>query len=474
MKKYAKIVCIVFAVAAIAALTAVIAFADMPDLKPGSDTVYFIKDVPEGYTGKGLGRTADDPFIPVDDPDGYDPTAQYPRNYLKTAFVQVIDALKDQGGTIVVCGPVFFGLGQSGGNGTYQKDVKTPVFGDKTIKITSVYNGIDYRETAGAKITISTPAMLNIAGQTIWENIDIETDGTGRCISFGGYDTIVGDGVNCYPSEEDYEGVGQFYVNLTAGPSYETLKNKPTNLLVKSGTYDTICGGNWGVADAHVLENVDANLYLTGTTKVLGAVNGSVGGAANSTFSGNVNITIDGGTYECDIFGGGKSSFVNEDAEVHITINGGTFLDVYSIEEMSLAYRYNPAKLSVLDLSGYKGDYANLEAINAIVGEFTVIKWPDEWEGPKNAPAESETEAVSTDAPETDGETVEETEEETEPVEEPETASPEKKDNVAQKEEGGGFPTWLLIVIVAVAAAAIGAVAMKFMSGKKKDEKDSK
>ena len=477
MKKTAKVFIAVLVTALFAAFAAVVSSAEVPDLKPGSDRVIFIKDLPEGYTGRGLGNSADDPLIPISDPEGYDPTATAPKNHLRTAFIQAIDALKETGGTVVICGPVYFGLEQSWGTGVYQKDVMTPVFKENTIKFTSVYDGVDYRETADAKIMIASPAMINVKGQTIWENLDIVTVDSGRAISFGGYSTIVGDGVNTYPEEEDFEGVGQYYLSLIAGTRYEKMvapeggPNITTNLLVKSGTYSTIVGANWGVTDAAPVTGLDTNLYLEGTTTVLTGINGAVGGLNRSEFTGNVNIVINGGTYECDICGGSVSSFVNDDAVVKITINGGTFLDVWSLDEMAMGYRFNPPAKSTLDLSGYQGEYANLEAIDSAIGEFSEVIWPANWEGPKTVATEPETEAET--EPETEpadsAEVTEPIDDVTEPVEETEEVKAPESDKKATQEEKseGGFP-WLIVGIIAGVVVVCGAVAAVILSKKKK------
>ena len=473
MKQFTKALLVSLVITLLAAAFAVMTSAETPDLKPGSDTVIFIAD---GATGNG--NSADSPLEPDGNPEGYDPTAEYPKNHLKSSFYQAIDILNEAGGgTLVICGPVRLGFDHSWGNGSTQKDVMTVVFGTKTIKITSKYDGVDYRETKEAKLIIESPAMLNIKGQTIWENIDIVAASSDRCISFNGYDTVMGEGINCYPEDKDYEGVSNNYVSLTAAGRYEKMvtpegePNRTTNLIVKSGTYNQICGGNWGVTDAAPIQNVDTNLTLEGTTTVLGSVNGTNGGLGRSSFSGNVNITINGGTYECDIFGGGTAAFANETAKVTITINGGKFIDCWSIYEMAENFKLNPAGYSILDMSNYKGEKDNLIAINNVKGEFTEIKWPEgtpeggpvgeitpSTEAPKETDA-PETKAPETKAPETDNT------EATDAPEKDETDAPVTAAEPGDTSSGTG--NGLIIGIIAGVVVVAGVVAGVIISKKK-------
>ena len=65
--------------------------------------------------------------------------------------------------------------------------------------------------------------------------------------TFDEYATLVGEGVNCYPTDEAFEGVAANYVSLSAGHRYSGGVDLTTNLVVKSGTYNVIASGEWGV-----------------------------------------------------------------------------------------------------------------------------------------------------------------------------------------------------------------------------------
>ena len=296
MKNFAKLFVVALVVTLVAALFVVSASAattggmvDPRTLKPTSDTVIFIMDVPEGgeLPGDGSGSDANNPLHP-EDHESFDPDAEYPRMYFQTPLFQATEALAKTGGTIVICGPTFLGIDQSYGSGATTRDVYFAQNKDKTIKLTSVYNGVDYRETNGAKIIIDNPAEIGTYGQTIWENIDIETVATNRVISFNGWATLIGEGVNCYPKDELFEGIAPNYISLSGGHRYSGKADMTTNLVVQSGSYNIVAGGIWGVNNTRKFDedgnltqtnNMDgasvSNLTLEGTTTVWGQVIGT-------------------------------------------------------------------------------------------------------------------------------------------------------------------------------------------------------
>ncbi len=488
MKKFAKLLVVALSVAIIASLFAVSSSAaelvDPNTLQPGSENVYFIKDAPRDENNKivgklegdGTGSDADNPLQPVDHQD-FDVNATYPKWHLQTAFYQATELLKDTGGTIVICGPVFFGIDESYGSGPSTRDVFTAKFGKNTIKITSVYNGVDYRETAGAKIILESPAEIGMYGQSIWENVDIATASTTRVISFSNYATLIGEGVNCYPTDEAFEGVAANYVSLSAGHRYEGGVDLTTNLVVKSGTYNVIASGIWGVnnqksvADDGTIKwtnnlegNTNANVVIEGTTTVYGEILGTNKYVAD--FSGDSTITINGGKFECDINMVGKSGMLNTDGKVTLKINGGDFAGAWSINNAVAGATNNMPALSVLDFSGWTGELSDLaNAYGVIATEFSEIKLPAGVTAEQVlAAATTATEPADTEPAETPAETTPaETPAETKAPVVDETNAPVVDDG----EEGGSNMTIIIIAIVAVVVIA-GVVVGIVLAKKKK------
>ena len=393
MKNFAKLFVVAVVVTLLVSVFAVPSAAstalDPHTLKPGSDAVYFIMDPAEGQElpGDGSGKDAENPLKPIDH-ERFDPTAEANaiRNDFQTSWYQAIEFMKDTGGTLVICGPLNLGPDDTyGAVDQNNRDICTPKFGTNTIKITSVYNGVDYRETNGAKLTVELPAGLSISGQTIWENIDIETIGANRLIAFNDFPTLVGEGVKCYPKEPLYAAVPSYYVSLSAGHRYEGGADINYNLVVQSGTYNMITATLWGVTDrtgpgwTYNNEGItQGKVTLEGTTKVVGGVYGTPQAKAN--FSGSTEIIINGGTYECDLYGVGPKGMTNKDGLVTFRISGGDFSKAWGINPICPGYENNAPIAALIDFSGWTGTKEDLAVIYNLAQkadvEFTTIQLP--------------------------------------------------------------------------------------------------
>ncbi len=499
MKNFAKLFVLALAVALVASLVSVFASAEDFTVEPGSDRVYFIKDLDESYSGNGTGNSAENAFEPIADPEGFDPDAQYPKYHLTTAFYQAIEMIQETGGTIVICGPVTLGGMQSYGSGANTKDVFTPAF-KAPIKFTSVYDGVDYRETADAKFIITEGAEIGINGQCIWENVDIVTGNTDRCISFNNYNSIIGEGVNCYPLDDGFEGVSNYYVSVSNGHRYNKLdggdNGQDIHMIIRSGTYNKIVGGAWGTVTAnwadrdgdeeaqtkfyrYAYQNITTNITIEGTTSVLGEVCGTIPKA--QPFGGNVNITINDGYFECDINGAGPTSFLNEDAVISIVVNGGDFTSCWSVNTIALNAKGAAPAVATLDCRNFPQDLDySLASLYSVITDFQQdrVLLPDWFDANKleemlkhNPNAAPETDAPETAAPETAAPETSGTEESAD-VEE--TAAPETEGTViVDKKDDEGSNLGLIIGIIAgvvvVAGAVTGVVIAKKKGGKKTD-----
>lgn len=450
---------------------------DPSTLQPTSDRVIFIKDAPAGGTlsGDGSGFDADNPYIPSEH-EQFDPTADYPQNHLKTAFYQATEMLGDDGGTIVICGPVHLGLNESYGSGDSTKDVFTYKWGTKTvIKFTSVYNGVDYRETAGAKITLATPAEIGVMGSSIWENITIVTDGTDRVMSFASCPTLIGEGFETYPKDEAYKEVAANYLSVSGGHRYARGDDQIPTLTIKSGTFNKVVAGLWGVTTNKEMTNATTYLTLEGSTTVLGSVIGTIG--KNTNFSGHVNITINGGKYNCDIFGVGKTGMTNDDGSVDLVINGGDFSEAWSICSTAPGMTNKAPSVSILDLSGYTGEKVGLAQAFGVAADFSLVKLPegvtaDQLVELVNKETEPETEAVTVPETEKQTEKTEDKEEpkETEKVEEPEnnTQNNDTQNNTSASGDSNLMLILIIVIVVAVVViAGFGTVIVVLLKKKK-------
>jgi hypothetical protein len=196
-------------------------------------------------------------------------------------------------------------------------------------------------------------------------------------MSFNYYSTVIGDGVRCYYNNsaiDSYEG----YVSLSGGHRYLGGVNVSTNLVVRSGTYNIITAGSWG-ADNKSTNNMDgfcvANLVCEGTTTVYGQIIGTTRQYAE--FSGNTNVTINGGKYICDINMIGESGMSSTDGKAVLTINGGDFSKCWSINDAVVGRENNPPLYSHLDFSGFGGEISGIAEVLRVTTFFTKITYPE-------------------------------------------------------------------------------------------------
>ena len=526
MKNFTKLLVVALAVSLIAGMFAFSASAaatqpgtNANDLKPGSDKVIFIQDAPrdpetnmckwDELPGNGSGTSPENPLRPLEHED-YDATAEAPMYDVTTAFYQATEMLAETGGTIVITGPVHFGRKESYGKSATQADTRTAKFENNVIKFTSVYNNVDYRETNGAKISLEMPAQLSINGSSIWENINIETLSMDRSMNFHFYATKIGEGVKSYPADELFLEVPNYYVSLAAGHRYAKSTGENPTLLVQSGTYNKVLA-QWGGAVVDAKE-ITSNITIEGTTVVKGILCGTVHQMIN--YSGHVNITINGGTFEGDINGVGPTGFANADGVVTFKINGGNFGNAYGINAADITNKGNAPAATIVDFSGWKGEDAQLAYAVALVADEAsgidakfvklpagktvdeLVEWAanNPYEAPVTLPPAEEdtTEAPTvddtTEAPTVDDTTEAPTVDDTTKAPEaddttkaPEaddtTKAPEADDTTKAPEqttapatddagEEAGFP-WIIVVIAAVAVVAVVVVVVVVAKKKK-------
>ncbi|MBE6718498.1 MAG: hypothetical protein E7574_04520 [Ruminococcaceae bacterium] len=492
MKNFAKLLVMALVVTLFASLFVFSASAaaktpagfDPNTLKPSSDAVIFIKDAERDpvtgamtgtIEGDGTGKTPDNPLRPTEHPN-YDATASSPKKYLQTAFYQATEELKETGGTIVFVGPVTLGINESYGSSATNRDVLTAEFGksNKVIKFTSVYNGVDYRQTADAKLIIEKPAHVGVLGSSIWDDITVVTEEE-RMFWFDEYATLIGPGFQCVPNDENQEGVAAHYLSLNMGHRYQKRSNENPTLVVKGGTFNRIWGANWGITANYPVKNSTVNITLEGTTRVLGMITGSCS-STKLDFGGNVTITINGGTYtECDIFGVGPTGLTNADGRVTIKINDGIFKDLFSIAEVQPEHTNNAPAVSVLDLSGFKGEKIQMAYILDVMETFKEVKLPagvtEQELADLLAAVPPETDAPVTDAPVTDAPATDAPATDAPATQKPATQKPATTPAPTDNgEEGGEFPT-AIVIIAAVAVVAIAAVVVVIVLKKKKAAK---
>lgn len=293
-----------------------------------SDNVIFISDTAATDGVVGDGKSASKPLDPsavssdLISETTNDAGVTSGRYYYRTALYQAAEKLVETGGTIVICGPVNIGAAQSYGTGTSNRDFFFPI-SQQPIRITSVYDGVNYATTKGAYLGIASPAQITMNAPSIFENMTIKTTGIDRVICANGNKIVMGDGIECVSTASS--PTGSDYVSVVGGSRYLSLASD-TDVVIKSGYYSFIGGAQWGL-DGDYTHKGNVNITIMGGT----TRNPICGGAVKSstaTLDGDVTISIyPAARIGMAIYGSGQGQFANAGHTVKINIYGGAYYD---------------------------------------------------------------------------------------------------------------------------------------------------
>lgn len=237
--------------------------------------------------------------------------------------VELLDKTKDC--TIVVCG----------------KFVQTSNFAsapefDGSIKITSVYDGMDYRKYGAVYECVGARFILN--GEYIFDDIDILISGIYMFVIANHYPFTLGEGVKMTSTNAGFDG-------KTFGTSFSILGGYQSGQPVVRGSKDMPEAENSLDTNITVLSGINVNIgaysRLIDGASYLGTANITIGGNAhvsrlyltpcNKPFtSGKTIVNIDGNAKVDEIYGATASGFAES-----FTVNwlGGTigkYADVLS------------------------------------------------------------------------------------------------------------------------------------------------
>ena len=288
--KMQKLMILLLSLALVLSLGAFPAMADEPAT---SENVIFICDGAEGD-----GSSAESPLKPTT--GNYVDEGSRPERDQDAALYQAWQKLMALGGgTIVICGPYTLNNKNCQPIGGASADFLMPIEehnGDITITYTSVWNGVDYRETNGAELIMAGKSHLTFPTATVLENLTVR--GTDDCVDHflcaAMHPLRVLQGTNFIPYEEG---------NIDA--------------------YPMIVGGfrnnNVGVKEG------DSYIYIDiGDENTIGKVYG-IGNGGDGKHNGNSNIIIKSGNV-ATIFGDSRTpGQVPINGKITITIEGGKF-----------------------------------------------------------------------------------------------------------------------------------------------------
>ena len=302
---------------------------ETPDLP-----VIFIKD---GGTGDG---SSPDKAL------GYGAITESSKLYKNAPLWRAWDTLlKAGGGTIVVCGEV--SLNKADGmpgraapgdlmyNANYGYGGLYEQYKDVHITYTSVWGGVDYRETAGAKLQFDDNQMsLTFPSPTTLENITIAAGATSDranylCGNF--YELKLGNGTNFVAN-----ATGKYPVIVGGQRNYNGITNiaGDTNIVVDIGEGNTV-GDIYGLQALNAKDQT-GNCYITVKSGTVGSIVGDGQHAGTKGWTGSINIAIEGGVIKgaVTVCNNGYAAAAT-DKVATLKISGGDFTNCAGINAVS-------------------------------------------------------------------------------------------------------------------------------------------
>ena len=328
-------------------------------------------------------------------------------SFKSSALYRAVEFLSATGGTIVVCGKVTITSGHYYGQSTLSDFTipGVPVDG-QTVKLTSVYGGVDYRKD-GASVTfrrtLKMMPLLELKIDTEWDNIDLVYDydyqvSKYNIIACGNRRTVMGEGVRTrviYDGEEiePSEATSGLFPTICGGYRYAVDPGN-TDLTILGGSWSNVAAGPCGV-DMPNFGMLEGNTKLTIGGKAV--IYGDVLGGSNDTHgyvTGKIDINVTGGKIFGDIILAGNGGTHGGRSEAYLTVTGKPKM-MGKVLAIGPAPVNQPAAKTVVDFSEALGK-AILPTLTA--SDFTEYKEriaaqeePDPDEPESDSPATTDT-----------------------------------------------------------------------------------
>ena len=297
----------------------------------------------EGISAESIGdaaslftKIADRVVFAMDGAEGNGVTPDSP-----ASFADAYAALTN-GGTLVIVGEV------KSTAAFYQAPANTG-----KITITSVWNGVDYRVTNGARIVL--PRSFYFSGDTDVDHVTIISQGNNAAFFCFYHDVTFGRDII-----GGYEGGTTTYPCIVTGAKGDIADVSGT-VTVNGGDWQRLRLGNSGDNPTNVTSNVVVNggnfhgyVYMVSTS--------------HKTHSGKGNLTVNGGNFYSGILGAYYSSAATAfDGDLTLTINGGTVYNVIQATNNGTGVLKGSFTLVIQG-----GDFSHLTGIlGATTGNFT-------------------------------------------------------------------------------------------------------
>ena len=209
-------------------------------------------------------------------------------------------AIGNNDGVIVICGSYDIPVFSSTGSGF----IVPKHTGE--ILITSVYDGVDYRETDGACINILQ--NLYLGGDVVIDGINLISKKSYGGILAAYHNLTIGSDITC-----SYGGSVTTYPCVVGG-TYEVVEDVSGTVTVNGGTWQrTRLGNSTGIP-----VNADITMILNGGTYVEKVILGTT-----TSHTGDLTLIVNGGTLKAGIVGASMAGDYTYDGDMSIVINGG-------------------------------------------------------------------------------------------------------------------------------------------------------
>ena len=252
------------------------------------------------------------------------------------SFAKAVGLLRNDGGTIVVCGPF-----------STEYTMHLPI-NKKKITVTSVYDGVDYRQRAGAKFTFNH--SMSMFGDFDYDDIDFHCAAASKLFICNYNDVNIGDGVTCTLDSQDATYM-LFLVGVNVSHAYapvtETALDGECNVEINGGTWLYVRCGNRRSASAHPIGDMLEGSALTvtingGTFTNTGGTNLTAATGMNSTY-GTCRLIINGGVFKGPVYAVGRAGTNTTgtkavmSGKVYLEINGGSFAkQIIAVQDSSI------------------------------------------------------------------------------------------------------------------------------------------
>ncbi|MBQ2733865.1 MAG: hypothetical protein IJF74_06875 [Clostridia bacterium] len=240
------------------------------------------------------------------------------------SFAKAVGLLRKNGGTIVVCGP---------STTTYTLHLPE---NEKPITVTSVYDGVDYRKTANAKLVMAH--CISMYGDYVYDGIEICAAVNASILTCNYNNVTIGSDVKCTKTTASFSDMLLLVganIGIGGSPASETTLHGECNVIVNSGTWSYIRTGNRrGMPSySHGAVAEDGKLTVTINGGVFTSSSGTnlcAASGMNNTY-GECTMIINGGEFRGNVYVVGRTgtnATGNEcvmSGKVTLEINGGTF-----------------------------------------------------------------------------------------------------------------------------------------------------